>query len=460
MSRRSDGERLPRDGAAPAPAPAASTAANGSASPSRAAGVVDIPPPSAPHIYANVTEFLDVFWIYLICFGCIVVFLACQFWAFLALIFCDHVRWEALTALGVYMAITFTTLQPPLPFHLTRSYGIPVYLAFLFCYQQAHKGSFEDGLVGLRAALADPRGLAPIAALRFAAFAFVVVFAVVRLAGFAFLKSHNLRPGEKPRVMLTSDGAYPSIHGVVTFHTSVVKRLIEEGYPCHIVTGSPALEAKDKHQILGVPTTRLPTVFTPVGPQTPLGLPHPITLTQVFAYFRPHIVHVIEPGSALNAVVQLICWMLCIPVVVSHHTLTMEYRFSMSKTNPFLSALVLYFNYRTVMGLADLHVVTTKILMDTTVKDCMCAWQWWRVRSANGLPTMFWPTGSSEDFDLAHRDDDMRMELSNGNPDACVIVHVGRFGPEKNIMEFLPVALCLCDEYGDKVQFALVGWGT
>jgi glycosyltransferase involved in cell wall biosynthesis len=329
----------------------------------------------------------------------------------------------------------------------------------LFFFQQSAEGDFEAGWSQLERIFSDPHILGfDFLTLRFACFLFIVFFAFVRLLMFTFLKSHNLEDGAKPRVLLSSDGAYPSVHGVATFNTTIAARLRDEKYPCHIITGSPAFEEKDVNQIVGVPCTRVPCVFTHVGPQTPLGLPNPIQLTQILAGFRPHIVHILEPGSALNIALIFVCWIACIPVLVSNHTHTMEYRLTMSTLNHTASKYILYFNYRVIICLADLHVSVTKMIMDASIHGVI-SWSWLHIRTPNGHPPMFWATGSSEEFDISHHNEEMRNELSNGNPNAHVIIHVGRFVDEKNIMDYLPVAHRMCDKYGDKVQFALVGWG-
>lgn len=415
--------------------------------------------PQSPHIFAQVKKFYDIQIIYAIVTSAVVSLFLCLLYPFVGILVCDSVRQEATVAMAIYLAISFTAFAPPLPFHVLRSYVIPMYITFLFVYQHPNGGSLEKGLADLKQAYNAPLELGwTTDAARFAFFVWMAFFTVLRFLGFVFMKSHTLAPGEKPRIMLCSDGAYPSIHGVATFNTNITKRLMKDNYPVHVVTGSPAFEAKDQHQIAGAPCTRIPCIFTTVGPQTPLGIPYPWLLTRIFLGFRPHMVHILEPGSAMNVVISFFCWLFGIPTMISHHTHTMEYRFAMSKTSPTFSKYMLFLNYRTVIALASLHVTTTKILMDPRIHGVI-AWSWLHVRTPNGIPPMFWPTGSNEEFDISHRDEDMRYELSNGNPDAHLIVHVGRFVKEKNIMDYVPVIIKLCDKHGDKVQFALVGWG-
>ena len=117
-----------------------------------------------------------------------------------------------------------------------------------------------------------------------------------------------------------------------------------------------------------------------------------------------------------------------------------------------------YLLYRTVLCLGDLHACVAKIMMDEKI-DGVLGWSYPHIKVPNGIKPKFWITGSSENFDMKHRNAAMRDELSNGNPDAHLIVHVGRFSYEKKIMFLVPVIIELCKKYGDKVQFALVGWG-
>eukprot|EP00750_Incisomonas_marina_P021424 INCI4388.1.p1 GENE.INCI4388.1~~INCI4388.1.p1 ORF type:complete len:604 (+),score=75.90 INCI4388.1:110-1921(+) len=416
-------------------------------------------PQKSPHVFADVKKFYNVQWIFLLTFVCVFVLLACCLTPFIGFFLCDTVRVEAGWSLFVYLLISFTDFAPPLPIHVLRSYIIPMYLAFLYLYQHPNNGDSAAGWQELRNAAAAPLELGFTAeGLRFAGFCYMGVFTLLRLLGFTFLKSHTLAEGEKPRILISSDGAYPSVHGVATFNTNMVRGLLSKGYPLHIMTASPAFEAKDQHQIAGASCSRVPCIFTHAGPQTPLGLPNPFLFTKILQKSRPHLVHALEPGSAMNIGLLLMCWLINLPVVVSHHTLTMEYRFTASKANPTVSKYLLFFLYRTIMCLADLHVTTTKLMMDPEIHGVI-AWTWPHVKLPNGIKPKHWITGSSEQFDIKHRDDDMRDELSNGNPDAHLIVHVGRFSYEKSIMFLVPVIIKLCEKYGDKVQFALVGWG-
>ena len=416
-------------------------------------------PQKSPHIFADVKKFYDVQYIYTIVTICAFTFIAMQTSPLIGLYICDTVRGPAATTLAFYLAVTWTSFQPPLPFHLVRSYVVPIYLAFLYLYQHPNNGDCQAGLDELTEAFHHPLSFgASAAGIRFYTFCYVVMFTAFRLFGFCFMKSHSLAPGEKPRIIVSSDGAYPSIHGVATFHTHITKRLMKDGYPVHVITGSPAFLPKDQHQICGAPCSRIPCIFTTVGPQTPLGIPNPVLISKIFFGFRPHLVHVLEPGSALNMFIVLFCWMMSIPTMTSHHTHTMEYRFSMSSVNTTLSKYILFSHYRLVISSSDLHVVTAKMLTDRSIPGVV-SWNWLQVRVPNGMLPKFWPTGSNEDFKIDHYNEDMRNELSKGNPDAHLIVHVGRFVAEKNIMEYVPVIIELCKKYGDKVQFALVGWG-
>lgn len=301
----------------------------------------------SPHVFAQVKKFYDVQVIYAMTLFTSAFLLLCCFYPFIGLYVCDTVREPAGWATFVYMWITATDFAPPLPFHVVRSYVIPMYLALLFFYAHPNGGDVAKGWETMTTELGAP--IATVTSLglswgmfRFVSFCWLLLFTIFRAFGFAFGKSHTLAPGEKPRIIVASDGAYPSIHGVSTFNTSIAIRLQQEGYPLHIVTGSPAFEAKDQNQIAGAPCTRMPYLFTTAGPQTPLGLPHPVLLTRILLGFRPHVVHLLEPGSAMNIGFNVLCWLFSIPVVITHHTYTMEYRYTASNAHPLVSKYLLY----------------------------------------------------------------------------------------------------------------------
>ncbi|XP_024981898.1 sulfoquinovosyl transferase SQD2-like isoform X1 [Cynara cardunculus var. scolymus] len=149
--------------------------------------------------------------------------------------------------------------------------------------------------------------------------------------------------------------------------------------------------------------------------------------------FKPDIIHASSPGIMVFGALA-IAKMLCVPIVMSYHTHVPVYipRYTFSwLVKPMW--LVLKFLHRA----ADLTLVPSAAI----AKDLRQA----RVTAANKI--RLWNKGvDSESFNPIFRSQEMRVRLTNGEPDRPLIVHVGRIGVEKSldflksVMEKIPEA--------------------
>ncbi|GKA53251.1 sulfoquinovosyl transferase SQD2-like protein, partial [Tanacetum coccineum] len=128
--------------------------------------------------------------------------------------------------------------------------------------------------------------------------------------------------------------------------------------------------------------------------------------------FKPDIIHASSPGIMVFGALA-IAKMLCVPIVMSYHTHVPVYipRYTFSwLVKP--------------MWAADLTLVPSAAI----AKDLRQA----RVTAANKI--RLWNKGvDSESFHPKFRSHEMRVRLTNGEPDRPLVVHVGRLGVEKSL---------------------------
>lgn len=157
--------------------------------------------------------------------------------------------------------------------------------------------------------------------------------------------------------------------------------------------------------------------------KVPLSLALSPRIISAVAQFKPDIIHASSPGIMVFGALA-ISKLLSVPIVMSYHTHVPVYipRYTFSwLVQPMW--LVLKFLHRA----ADLTLVPSAAI----AKDLEEA----NVTTANRI--RLWNKGvDSESFHPRFHSHEMRLRLSNGEPDKPLIVHVGRLGVEKSL-EFL-----------------------
>ncbi|KAM1198376.1 hypothetical protein ACFX2J_009746 [Malus domestica] len=167
--------------------------------------------------------------------------------------------------------------------------------------------------------------------------------------------------------------------------------------------------------------------------KVPLSLALSPRIISEVAQFKPDIIHASSPGIMVFGAL-IIAKLLCVPIVMSYHTHVPVYipRYTFSwLVKPMW--LVIKFLHRA----ADLTLVPSAAIS----KDLLEA----GVAAANTI--RLWNKGvDSESFHPRFRSHEMRIRLSNGEPEKPLIVHVGRLGVEKSldflksVMDRLPEA--------------------
>ncbi|KAG6489154.1 hypothetical protein ZIOFF_050414 [Zingiber officinale] len=154
--------------------------------------------------------------------------------------------------------------------------------------------------------------------------------------------------------------------------------------------------------------------------KVPLSLALSPRIIKAVAKFKPDIIHASSPGVMVFGALA-IAKLLCVPIVMSYHTHVPIYipRYTFSwLVKPMW--LIIRFLHRA----ADLTLVPSAAIS----KDLLAA----HVTAANKI--RLWNKGvDSESFHPRFRSHQMRMRLSNGEPEKPLLIHVGRLGVEKSL---------------------------
>ncbi|XP_072996377.1 sulfoquinovosyl transferase SQD2-like [Typha latifolia] len=154
--------------------------------------------------------------------------------------------------------------------------------------------------------------------------------------------------------------------------------------------------------------------------KVPLSLALSPRIISEVAKFKPDIIHASSPGIMVFGAL-IIAKLLCVPIVMSYHTHVPIYipRYTFSwLVKPMW--LIIKFLHRA----ADLTLVPSAAIG----RDLQAA----HVTAAHKI--RLWNKGvDSESFHPRYRSHEMRVRLSNGEPEKPLIIHVGRLGVEKSL---------------------------
>lgn len=210
----------------------------------------------------------------------------------------------------------------------------------------------------------------------------------------------------------------PKIDGVVTRITRTLDELAEMGHEVQLFApGNPPTE------YAGFEVVRVPGVsFQPVYPEISVGLPTP-KIGRELKRFNPDVVHAVNPVW-LAAYGAITAKRLDYPLLGSFHTNVPDYTESLRigwLRQPAAAWI------RTVHNLASVNLCTSGPMVDEATSQ--------GIRNVDLWPKAVDTVGYSPD--RASRD--MRELLSDGHPDAPLVIYVGRMSPEKNLDRLAPI---------------------
>ena len=220
------------------------------------------------------------------------------------------------------------------------------------------------------------------------------------------------------RIALFTEVFLPKIDGVVTRVTRTLDELAAMGHEVLVFApGNPP------RAYAGFEVVRIPSVpFWPVYPEIRVGLPDPRVPLRL-ARFKPDVVHAVNPMWTAGFA-TLAARALGIPVVASFHTDVPEYtlRLGISWLAPCSKRALRLFH-----GTARANLVTSAPMLD-------------RAASYGIRDLELWPKAvDTGTFTPAAHTRRMRALLSDGSPDAPLVIYVGRISAEKDVARTLGI---------------------
>ena len=234
------------------------------------------------------------------------------------------------------------------------------------------------------------------------------------------------------RIALFTETFLPKIDGIVTRLKHTVEHLQREGHQVLVISPDGGIKEYKGAKVYGVAGIPLP-----LYPELKLAIPRP-TLKIVLEKFRPDLIHVVNP-AVLGLGGIYYAKVLNIPLVASYHTHLPQYlhHYGLGALEGLLWELL-----KLGHNQAQLNLCTSTAMVETLVDHGIERVDLWQ----RGVDTeMFQPHLVSKQ---------MRSRLSQGNPDAPLLLYVGRVSAEKQIDEIKPVLEAIPD-----ARLAIVGDG-
>ncbi len=214
------------------------------------------------------------------------------------------------------------------------------------------------------------------------------------------------------RVAIFTETFLPKIDGVVTRVVRTLEQLRALGHEALVFAPHDPPAEVAGHRVVPVPAIS----FRPWYPELFLGLPRP-RLGRELDAFAPDVVHVVNP-VILGLWGTMVANQRDLPLLASYHTDITQYAVHLKL--PFLSPISRVF-LRDVHNRAHVNLCTSQPM----------------VNSARGLGIQrvrLWRKAvDTERYDPAKRDPAMRARLSDGHPDAPLLLYVGRVSAEKRL---------------------------
>jgi glycosyltransferase involved in cell wall biosynthesis len=246
------------------------------------------------------------------------------------------------------------------------------------------------------------------------------------------IRSSTPRSEQSLRIALFTETFLPSIDGTVTRLCHTVRHLRELGHTVLVVAPRRGLAEFEGARIHGVPAFPLP-----LYPELKLAVPRP-SVGKALAAFRPDVIHAAHP-VCLGASAFYYSSVYRVPLVVSYHCQLPQWLhyYGLGRLEP-----LAWWGVKAAYNRADL-VLSTSPWMQTVLREHgVRRVELWR----RGVDTQFFqPQRSSQQ---------MRARLTEGHPEAHLLLYVGRLSAEKEIEQCRAVLAAL-----PGVRLALVGDG-
>lgn len=239
------------------------------------------------------------------------------------------------------------------------------------------------------------------------------------------------------RIALFTEVFLPKVDGVVTRITRTLDQLGELGHTALVFAPGDPPENYGPHRVVRVRSVS----FRPWYPELRIGLPTP-RIAQEMIDFRPDVVHAVNPVW-LAAYGVLSARRRNIPLLASFHTDVPSYATRLGLS--FLRAPSQ--GWITGMhNLAEVNLCTSQQMVD-------------RAREVGIREVDLWPKAvDTVTYHPGTGTAAMRERLTDGNPDAPLLLYVGRLSKEKDLDQLLE-PLRRLSRYGARLAFVGSGPG-
>jgi glycosyltransferase involved in cell wall biosynthesis len=251
-------------------------------------------------------------------------------------------------------------------------------------------------------------------------------------------------PGDKNlRILLAGDSFWPKVDGVATFTEHSIKQLVKNGHKVHVLTSRTSIPI-----LFGADVTRLPGVEPEMCPDHSASIPVPVKCIGTLRQFKPHAVHLFDP-SVFSILMIVYCYVLGVPVSMSHHTRIDLYTAVAAPWAPDSVAQGLLYLLRSMyFALCGAHLPVCRPILK-------------QLQEAGCKDVRLWVSGVAVGtYKPDWYSDERRNVLSRGRPDLPLVLHVGRITYEKDIYDLADTIEKFHEKYGDNVaRFCVIGDG-
>jgi glycosyltransferase involved in cell wall biosynthesis len=234
------------------------------------------------------------------------------------------------------------------------------------------------------------------------------------------------------RIAIFTETFLPKVDGIVTRLKHTVEHLQNFGHQVCVFCPDGGLTEYKGAQVMGVSGFPLP-----LYPELKLALPRP-SMREAIEGFNPDLIHVVNP-AVLGVGGIYYSRSLNIPLVASYHTHLPKY---LEHYNLGMLEGVLWEILKAMHNKAALNLCTSTAMQQALTEHAIERVEVWQ----RGVDTELFRPGL--------RSQEMRSRLSQGHPEAPILIYIGRLSAEKEIDRIKPVL-----ESIPGARLALVGDG-
>jgi glycosyltransferase involved in cell wall biosynthesis len=234
------------------------------------------------------------------------------------------------------------------------------------------------------------------------------------------------------RVALFTETFLPKVDGIVTRLRHTIEHLQRDGHQVCVFCPDGGLKSHKGAIVCGVPAFPLP-----LYPELKMALPRPSIGTELHK-FQPDIIHVVNP-AVLGLAGIFYAKQMNLPLLASYHTHLPKYlqHYGLGALEGLLWELL-----KLGHNQAALNLCTSSVMVQELTE--------------HGIErTDLWQRGvDTETYHPSLATSEMRDRLSQGHPQAPLLLYVGRLGAEKEIERIKPVLAAI-----PGARLAIVGDG-